>query len=65
MPKAFYLLFLLHTPQVETCGYKVGHGYAFWVLYHILYYCKVIITEKAFYRLVFDCEKLFEKRLNL
>ena len=21
IPTAFYLLFLLHTPQVETCGY--------------------------------------------
>jgi len=41
MPTAFYLLFLLHTPQVETCGYKVGHGYAIWVIYHILFYITV------------------------
>jgi len=27
MPAAFYLLFVFRTPQVETCGYDVGHGY--------------------------------------
>jgi hypothetical protein len=21
----------IHLPQVETCGYDVGHGYAVWV----------------------------------
>ncbi|MDZ7756611.1 MAG: hypothetical protein U5K35_09400 [Rhodohalobacter sp.] len=25
--------FRIYIPQVETCGYDVGHGYAVWILH--------------------------------